>query len=81
MKNTPEVSRSEDGPFQKLEQQLCFALYSASLAMTKLYQSHLKLLGLTYPQYLVMLALWEKDGVTVSEVGKRVQLESGTLSP
>ncbi|PAW33653.1 MarR family transcriptional regulator [Pantoea vagans] len=80
MKNTPEVNRSEDAPSQKLEQQLCFALYSASLAMTKLYQSYLKLLGLTYPQYLVMMTLWEKDGVTVSEVGRRVQLESGTLS-
>lgn len=80
MKNTCEVSKSEDAQSQKLEQQLCFALYSASLAMTKLYQSHLKLLGLTYPQYLVMLALWEKDDVTVSEAGRRLQLESGTLS-
>ncbi len=48
--------------------------------MTKLYQPHLKPLGLTYPQYLALLALWEKDGVTVSEVGQRVQLDSGTLS-
>ncbi len=63
-----------------IEQFLCFALYSASLAMTKLYQSRLKPLGLTYPQYLVLLALWEKDDVTVSEVGERVQLDSGTLS-
>ncbi|AWQ20140.1 MarR family transcriptional regulator [Pantoea ananatis] len=65
---------------QNLEQFLCFALYSASLAMTKLYQPHLKPLGLTYPQYLTLLALWEKDGVTVSEVGQRMHLESGTLS-
>ncbi|WP_312240615.1 MarR family transcriptional regulator [Pantoea sp.] len=63
-----------------VDQFLCFALYSASLAMTKLYQSRLKPLGLTYPQYLVLLALWEKDDVTVSEVGARVQLDSGTLS-
>ncbi|MGE1564281.1 MarR family winged helix-turn-helix transcriptional regulator [Pantoea septica] len=63
-----------------IDQFLCFALYSASLAMTKLYQSRLKPLGLTYPQYLVMLALWETDGVTVSELGARVQLDSGTLS-
>lgn len=48
-----------------VDQFLCFALYSASLAMTKLYQSRLKPLGLTYPQYLVLLALWEKDEVTV----------------
>ncbi|MHA8114204.1 MarR family winged helix-turn-helix transcriptional regulator [Kosakonia cowanii] len=63
-----------------VDQFLCFALYSASLAMTRLYQSRLKPLGLTYPQYLVLLALWEKDNVTVSEVGARVQLDSGTLS-
>ena len=63
-----------------IEQFLCFALYSASLAMTKLYQSRLKPLGLTYPQYIVLLALWEKDDVTVSEIGERVQLDSGTLS-
>jgi len=63
-----------------VDQFLCFALYSASLAMTKLYQSRLKPQGLTYPQYLVLLALWEKDNVTVSEIGARVQLDSGTLS-
>lgn len=63
-----------------IDQFLCFALYSASLAMTKLYQSRLRPLGLTYPQYLVMLALWETDDVTVSELGTRVQLDSGTLS-
>ena len=63
-----------------VDQFLCFALYSASLAMTKLYQSRLKPLGLTYPQYLVLLSLWEKDNVTVSEIGARVQLDSGTLS-
>ena len=59
---------------------LCFALYSASLAMTKLYQSRLKPLGLTYPQYLVLQVLWEKDGLAVSEVGTHVRLDSGTLS-
>lgn len=80
MKKNREASSCEDAPSQKLDQQLCFALYSASLAMTKLYQPHLKPLGLTYPQYLVLLALWENDGVTVSEVGQRVQLDSGTLS-
>jgi len=64
-----------------LENQLCFALHSASMAMTKVYQPHLKKLGLTYPQYLVMLVLWEHDGLTVSEIGKRLLLDSGTLTP
>lgn len=63
-----------------VDQFLCFALYSASLAMTKLYQSRLKPLGLTYPQYLVLLALWQTDNVTVSDIGARVCLDSGTLS-
>jgi len=65
----------------KLDHQLCFALYSASLAMTKLYKPLLDPLNLTYPQYLVMLVLWEGDGVTVSELGQRLQLDSGTLTP
>jgi DNA-binding MarR family transcriptional regulator len=64
-----------------LDNQLCFALYSTSLAMTKLYKPLLDELGLTYPQYLVMLALWETDGVTVSQLGERLTLDSGTLTP
>jgi MarR family transcriptional regulator, organic hydroperoxide resistance regulator len=64
-----------------LDQQLCFALYSSSLAMTKLYKPLLEPLNLTYPQYLVMLVLWERDGLTVSEVGERLTLDSGTLTP
>ncbi|ODU96331.1 MAG: MarR family transcriptional regulator [Rubrivivax sp. SCN 70-15] len=64
-----------------LDRQLCFALYSASLAMTKLYKPLLAPLGLTYPQYLVMLALWEADGITVGRLGERVALDSGTLTP
>jgi DNA-binding MarR family transcriptional regulator len=64
-----------------LDNQLCFALYSASLAMTKLYKPMLDELGLTYPQYLVMLALWEHDGLMVSELGERLSLDSGTLTP
>jgi DNA-binding MarR family transcriptional regulator len=64
-----------------LDHQLCFALYSASLAMTKAYKPLLEPLGLTYPQYLVMLVLWEADGVTVSQVGARLNLDSGTLTP
>ncbi len=65
----------------QLDHQLCFALYSASLAMTKLYKPLLDPLGLTYPQYLVMLVLWEGDGVTVSQIGERLALDSGTLTP
>jgi len=64
-----------------LDNQLCFALYSASLAMTKLYKPLLEDLGLTYPQYLVMLVLWEQDGLTVSALGERLFLDSGTLTP
>ena len=64
-----------------LDNQLCFALYSASLAMTKLYKPLLDELGLTYPQYLVMLVLWEGDGLMVSELGQRLFLDSGTLTP
>jgi DNA-binding MarR family transcriptional regulator len=64
-----------------LDRQLCFALYSASLAMTRLYKPLLAPLGLTYPQYLVMLALWEQDGRTVSALGESLQLDSGTLTP
>ena len=65
----------------QLDHQLCFALYSASLAMTKLYKPLLAALGLTYPQYLALLALWERDGQQVSELGARLFLDSGTLTP
>ncbi|CAM3648030.1 MarR family winged helix-turn-helix transcriptional regulator [Paracidovorax anthurii] len=64
-----------------LDNQVCFALYSASLAMTKLYKPLLDAIGLTYPQYVAMLALWERDGATVSELGERLFLDSGTLTP
>jgi MarR family transcriptional regulator, organic hydroperoxide resistance regulator len=64
-----------------LDHQLCFAVYSASLAMTKLYKPLLEPLGLTYPQYLVMLVLWEGDAITVSQLGERLSLDSGTLTP
>lgn len=64
-----------------LDNQLCFALYSASLAMTKTYKPLLDKLGLTYPQYLVMLVLWEQDDVLVKAIGERLHLDSGTLTP
>jgi MarR family transcriptional regulator, organic hydroperoxide resistance regulator len=65
----------------RLDNQLCFALYSASLAMTKIYKPLLDELGITYPQYLVLLVLWENDGLTVSELGGHLYLDSGTLTP
>jgi DNA-binding MarR family transcriptional regulator len=65
----------------QLDHQLCFALYSSSLAMTKIYKPLLAPLGLTYPQYLVMLVLWETDGLAVGQLGQRLSLDSGTLTP
>jgi DNA-binding MarR family transcriptional regulator len=64
-----------------LDQQLCFALYSANLAMHKVYRPLLNELGLTYPQYLVLLVLWEQDAQTVSAIGERLFLDSATLTP
>ncbi|TBR39954.1 MULTISPECIES: MarR family winged helix-turn-helix transcriptional regulator [Dyella] len=64
-----------------LDQQLCFALYAASRAVTATYRPLLDDLGLTYPQYLTLLVLWEQDGLTVRELGQRLQLDSGTLTP
>lgn len=65
----------------RLENQLCFALHAASRAMTSAYQPLLEALGITYPQYLVLLLLWEQDGVRVSQLGERLYLDSGTLTP
>lgn len=65
----------------RLDNQLCFALYSASHAMSRVYKPHLDALGLTYPQYVAMLVLWEQDALTVSEIGERLFLDSGTLTP
>lgn len=64
-----------------LSRQVCFALYAASRAATALYRPILDELGLTYPQYLVLLTLWERDGQTVKELGEALNLDSGTLSP
>lgn len=64
-----------------LDHQLCFALYAASRAMTGLYRELLADLGLTYPQYLVLLVLWERDALPVKDLGVALRLDSGTLSP
>lgn len=68
-------------PDLRLDHQVCFALYAASRATTGAYRQALDAVGVTYPQYLVMLALWEQDGLTVGELGHRLHLDSGTLSP
>ena len=65
----------------KLINQLCFPLYAAARHVTGLYTPVLKPLGLTYTQYIVFLVLWEKDGLTVGEIGEKLLLDNGTLSP
>ena len=64
-----------------LDNQLCFALYSTSLLMTKVYKPMLQALGLTYPQYLAMMVLWEGDGITVGEISARLLTDPGSLTP
>lgn len=78
MKNnsTPPLELS-----QRLDDQLCFALYSTQLAVNKLYRTLLKELDLTYPQYLVLMVLWESDHLSVAEVGARLFLDYPTLTP
>jgi MarR family transcriptional regulator, organic hydroperoxide resistance regulator len=67
--------------FLTLENQLCFAVYDAGSQFTKLYTKALSSFELTYPQYLALLALWEKDGLTLKELGERLNLGTGTLTP
>lgn len=64
-----------------LENQLCFSLYSTSIAITRAYKPVLDELGLTYPQYLVLLVLWDEDGRTVGQIAERLSLESSTVTP
>jgi DNA-binding MarR family transcriptional regulator len=64
-----------------LDNQLCFALHSTSLLMTKVYKPLLQALGLTYPQYLAMMVLWEEDGLTVGEISTRLLTDPGSLTP
>ncbi|MBU1211397.1 MAG: MarR family transcriptional regulator [Alphaproteobacteria bacterium] len=65
----------------RLENQLCFALYAATRTITKTYREKLTPLGLTYPQYLVLIVLWEEEGQTITAIGRRLMLDSGTLTP
>ena len=65
----------------RLDHQICFAIYSTAHAFNRVYKPLLDQLGLTYPQYLAMLVLWERDGVPVKEIGERLFLDSGTLTP
>lgn len=70
-----------DAPILAPEQQLCFAVYAAGQAFSRLYRPLLEPLGLTYPQYLVMLILWDGKPVTVTGIGRRLGLDTGTLTP
>ncbi|PPU77078.1 MarR family transcriptional regulator [Xanthomonas cucurbitae] len=79
--DTATADQARTNALLQLDNQLCFALYSANLAMHKRYRVLLKALDLTYPQYLVMLVLWETDGRSVSEIGERLYLDSATLTP
>jgi DNA-binding MarR family transcriptional regulator len=65
----------------RLDDQLCFAVYSAQHAFTRFYKPLLDPLGLTYPQYLVLLTLWEEDRLPLRDIGERLRLDSGTLTP
>ncbi len=81
MSDSPKQPKAADFNQLALDSQFCFALYSASHAMTKTYKPMLDRLGLTYPQYLVMLVLWEQDAILVKDIGARLFLDSGTLTP
>ncbi|AOT09675.1 MarR family winged helix-turn-helix transcriptional regulator [Pseudoalteromonas luteoviolacea] len=72
---------SDKHPELNLDNQLCFSLYAASRHITRLYQPILKQHNLTYPQYIVLLILWQKDGILVKDIGERAQLKSNTLTP
>ena len=72
--------KTEESPL-KLENFLCYAIYSTANAVTRAYQPRLAALGLTYPQYLVMVVLWEQENQTVTAIGAKLNLDSGTLTP
>lgn len=79
--NKKPAATAATAPDLALDHQLCFAVYSTMIGINKVYRKRLKELGLTYPQYLVMLVLWERDGLTVTDIGHRLFLDSATLTP
>ncbi|HVI87747.1 MAG TPA: MarR family transcriptional regulator [Dongiaceae bacterium] len=81
MSNRVASTRMTDDPNLELDNQICFALYSTTHALTRAYRPILEALDLTYLQYIVMMVLWEQDGQTVKEIGQRLHLDSGTLTP
>jgi MarR family transcriptional regulator, organic hydroperoxide resistance regulator len=81
MSQRPKASGSAPDSMLRLDDQLCFALYASSRAVTSVYRPVLVDLGITYPQYLVMLVLWERDDISIGALGERLYLDSGTLTP
>ena len=77
--NAPSLVRHHKN--LQLDRQLCFALYSATHAMTRSYKRALAAVGLTYPQYLVMLVLWEHDGIGISEIANTLDLDTPSVTP
>lgn len=75
------MTKPRSCPALQLDNQLCFALHSTSLLMTKVYKPMLQSIGLTYPQYLAMLVLWEGDGITVGDISARLLTDPGSLTP
>jgi len=75
------MTKKQDGNTSRLDSMLCFTVYSTAHAFNRAYKPLLDALDLTYPQYLVMLALWERDGLTVKAIGEMLHLDSGTLTP
>jgi DNA-binding MarR family transcriptional regulator len=78
MNRDPAMAKND--PLQ-LDSMLCFAVYAAEHAFTRFYKSRLDAIGLTYPQYLVFMVLWEADGITVKALGDKLFLDSGTITP
>ena len=81
MANTNGVQLQQDRKNLQLDRQLCFALYSATHAMTRSYKRALTAVGLTYPQYLVMLVLWEHDGIGIADIAKTLELDTPSVTP
>jgi MarR family transcriptional regulator, organic hydroperoxide resistance regulator len=75
------MEQNENFEALKLKNQLCFPLYACARKVVSLYTPHFKPLGITYTQYIAFLVLWEKDGITVGELGKTLYLDNGTLTP